>query len=449
MFSKILIANRGEIALRIHRACKELGIQTVAVHSTADVDAMHVKLADESVCIGPPPSAQSYLNVSAIMAAAEITDTEAIHPGYGFLSENPEFAEIIKASGITNIGADPEVIRMMGDKVHARRVMIEAGVPIVPGSTKALRDENDALIQARDIGFPVILKATGGGGGKGMKVVHTEASLINAYTVARSEAQQYFNNDAVYIEKFLTSPRHIEIQIIADQHGNALHLGERDCSLQRRHQKLVEESPSPAITSEQREELGALSVKAVKAVGYAGAGTIEFMYNEGKFYFLEMNTRIQVEHPVTEMVTGMDLVKEQIRIAAGKKLVETQDQIEIRGHAIECRINAEDPESFLPCPGTITKYHPPGGGWVRVDSNVYAGYRIPPYYDSMIGKLIVHGRDRAEAVARMRRALDEYVIDGISTTIPLHQRILRDSDFCNGNYNLLFLERFLEKKKRK
>jgi acetyl-CoA carboxylase biotin carboxylase subunit len=449
MFSKILIANRGEIALRIHRACKELGIQTVAVHSSADVDAMHVKLADESVCIGPPPSSQSYLNVTAIMAAAEITDTEAIHPGYGFLSENPEFSEIVKASGLTYIGADPDVIRLMGDKVRARRAMIEAGVPVVPGTETVLRDENQALLAARRVGFPVILKACGGGGGKGMKVVHTDAALINAFSVARNEAKQYFNNEDVYIEKFLDAPHHVEIQIMADQHGNVVHLGERDCSLQRRHQKLVEESPSPMVTPEQRAHLGQLAVTAARSVGYTGAGTIEFLFNRGAFYFLEMNTRIQVEHPVTEMVTGIDLVKEQIRVAAGLPLSFTQESIKMNGHAIECRINAEDSDTFLPSPGLIREYHPPGGGWVRVDSNVYAGYRIPPHYDSMIGKLIVHGADRAEAVARMRRALDEYVIDGIATTIPLHQRILRDADFCNGTYNLLFMERFIKKTRKR
>ncbi|MBF0341185.1 MAG: acetyl-CoA carboxylase biotin carboxylase subunit [Magnetococcales bacterium] len=445
MFNKILIANRGEIALRVHRACKELGIQTVAVHSTADAEAMHVKLADESVCIGPPPSMDSYLNVAAIMAAAEITDTQAIHPGYGFLSENAAFAEIIQASGLTFIGPEPEVIRLLGDKVRARQAMIEAGVPVVQGSSSAVHNEEMALKVAREIGFPVIIKASGGGGGRGMKVVHTDAALINSYTVARNEAQQFFKNDEVYIEKFLKNPRHVEIQILADKHGHAIHLGERDCSLQRRHQKILEESPSPMVTPEEREHLGRLATRAALAVGYTGAGTFEFLQSEGKFHFIEVNTRIQVEHPVTEMVTGLDLVKEQIRVAAGLPLALTQEQVRFTGHAIECRINAEDPDRFIPSPGLITEYHPPGGGGVRVDSGAYAGYRIPPYYDSLISKLIVHGADRTEAVARMRRALDEYVIGGVKTTLPLHQRILRDGAFVRGRYDLNFLSRFLKR----
>ncbi|MBF0163124.1 MAG: acetyl-CoA carboxylase biotin carboxylase subunit [Magnetococcales bacterium] len=445
MFNKILIANRGEIALRVHRACKELGIQTVAVHSSADAEAMHVKLADESVCIGPPPSQDSYLNMAAIMAAAEITDTQAIHPGYGFLSENAAFAEIIQASGLTFIGPEPEVIRLLGDKVRARQAMIEAGVPVVQGSSSAIANEETAVKVAREIGFPVIIKAAGGGGGRGMKVVHTEAALINSYTVARTEAQQFFKNDEVYIEKFLKNPRHVEIQILADKHGHAIHLGERDCSLQRRHQKLLEESPSPMVTPEEREHLGTLATKAALAVGYTGAGTFEFLQSEGKFFFIEVNTRIQVEHPVTEFVTGLDLVKEQIRVAAGLPLALTQEQVRFTGHAIECRINAEDPERFIPSPGLITEYHPPGGGGVRVDSAAYAGYRIPPYYDSLIAKLVVHGADRTEAVARMRRALDEYVIGGVKTTLPLHQRILRDSAFVRGRYDLNFLSRFLKR----
>ncbi|MBF0627535.1 MAG: acetyl-CoA carboxylase biotin carboxylase subunit [Magnetococcales bacterium] len=445
MFNKILIANRGEIALRVHRACKELGIQTVAVHSSADGEAMHVKLADESVCIGPPASLDSYLNVAAIMAAAEITDTQAIHPGYGFLSENAAFAEIIQASGLTFIGPEPEVIRLLGDKVRARQAMIEAGVPVVQGSSSAVTSEEMALKVAREIGFPVIIKAAGGGGGRGMKVVHTEAALINSYTVARNEAQQFFKNNDVYIERFLKNPRHVEIQILADKHGHAIHLGERDCSLQRRHQKILEESPSPMVTPEERNHLGHLATKAALAVGYTGVGTFEFLQSEGKYHFIEVNTRIQVEHPVTEMVTGLDLVKEQIRVAAGLPLAITQEQVRFTGHAIECRINAEDPERFIPSPGLITEYHPPGGGGVRVDSAAYAGYRIPPYYDSLISKLIVHGADRPEAVARMRRALDEYVIGGVKTTLPLHQRVLRDSAFVRGRYDLNFLSRFLKR----
>ncbi|MBF0189143.1 MAG: acetyl-CoA carboxylase biotin carboxylase subunit [Magnetococcales bacterium] len=444
MFKKILIANRGEIALRIHRACQEMGIQTVAVHSTADVDSMYVKLADESVCIGPPPSLKSYLNVSAIMAAAEITDAEAIHPGYGFLSENPEFAEIIKASGLSYIGPEPDVIRLLGDKVRARNAMIAAGVPVVPGSEGAVHSESQALRTAREIGFPVIIKAVGGGGGRGMKVVHSEAALINAYTVARSEAMQFFKNENVYIERFIEAPRHVEIQVMADKHGRAIHLGERDCSLQRRHQKLLEEAPSPAVSPEQREHLGNLSARAAERIGYSGAGTFEFLLSGDDFFFMEVNTRIQVEHPVTEMITGMDLVKEQINVASGKPLSIKQEDVVLDGHSIECRINAEDPDTFIPSPGTISEYHAPGGGWVRVDSGVYQGYRIPPYYDSMIGKLIVHGRDRKEAIDRLQRALDEYVINGVATSLPLHRRLVRDGTFRNGTYDLHFLEQFLK-----
>ncbi len=445
LFNKILIANRGEIALRVHRACRELGIQTVAVHSAADADAMHVKLADESVCIGPAPTAESYLNISGIMAAAEITDTEAIHPGYGFLSEHPEFAEIVKASGLTFIGPDPDVIRLLGDKVRARAAMIEAGVPVVPGSDGAVPTEEMALRMARRIGFPVIIKAAGGGGGRGMKVVHTDAALINAFSVTRNEARQFFKNDQIYIEKYLRSPRHVEIQVMADRHGNAIHLWDRDCSLQRRHQKILEEAPSPAVSDQERDELGRLAAKAALAVGYVGAGTFEFLYQDNRFYFIEVNTRIQVEHPVTEMITATDLVKEQIRVAAGLPLSMKQEDVKIQGHALECRINAEDPERFTPCPGVISEYHAPGGGGVRVDSAAYAGYRVSPHYDSMIAKLVAHGANREEALARMRRALDEYIIGGISTTIPLHQRILRDGNFCNGNYDLTFLESFLKK----
>ncbi|OSM01866.1 acetyl-CoA carboxylase biotin carboxylase subunit [Magnetofaba australis] len=443
MFSKILIANRGEIALRIHRACKELGIQTVAVHSTADVDAMHVRLADESVCIGPPSSLDSYLNISSIMAAAEITDAEAIHPGYGFLSENAEFAEIVKASGITFIGPEPEAIRLMGNKVQARKTVAKYGIPVVPGSEGAIKSDKEALKLAKEIGFPVIIKAVGGGGGRGMKVVHAEPGLINAYSVAKTEAMQFFRNDAIYIEKFLEAPRHVEIQVLCDKHGNAIHLGERDCSLQRRHQKVLEEAPSPAVTPEQRNQLGKLAAETAAAIKYVGAGTFEFLFDKGNFYFLEMNTRIQVEHPVTELITGVDLVKEQIRVAAGEKLTLTQEEVVLEGCAIECRINAEDPQTFIPSPGVITEYHAPGGGGVRVDAGVYGGYRIPPHYDSMIGKLITWGGDRAEAMARMRRALDEYVIGGVRTTIPLHKRILQDGAFISGEYDLHFLERLL------
>ncbi|MBF0381459.1 MAG: acetyl-CoA carboxylase biotin carboxylase subunit [Magnetococcales bacterium] len=445
MFNKVLIANRGEIALRIQRACKEIGIQTVAVHSEADTDAMHVLMADESVCIGPNPSTDSYLNITAIMAAAEITDAQAIHPGYGFLAENAEFAEITKASGLIFIGPRPDVIRLLGDKVRARAAMIDAKVPVVPGSEGVVIDEQMALISARKIGYPVIIKAVGGGGGRGMKVVHSDAALISAYTVAKNEALQFFKNGDVYIEKFLKNPRHVEIQIMADQHGNSVHLGERDCSLQRRHQKILEEAPSPRVTPEQREELGTLAAKAALAVGYTGAGTFEFLQDsQGDFYFIEVNTRIQVEHPVTEMVTGIDLVKEQIRVAAGLPLTFSQEDVVITGHAIECRINAEHPENFTPSPGRLTRYHAPGGGGVRVDSAAYEGYQIPPYYDSMIGKLIVHGKDRDEAIARMLRALDEYVIEGIFTSIPLHQRIIRDGAFKTGQYDLNFLDHFLK-----
>ncbi|MEO5366732.1 MAG: acetyl-CoA carboxylase biotin carboxylase subunit [Magnetococcus sp. WYHC-3] len=444
MFRKILIANRGEIALRVLRACREMDIQTVVVHSQADVDAIHVKLADESVCIGPPPSRDSYLNITAIMAAAEITDTEAIHPGYGFLSESPEFSEIVKASGLVFIGPDPEVIRLLGDKVAARNAMIKAGVPVVPGSDGVITTEEEAIKAARRIGYPVIIKASGGGGGRGMKVVHSDAALINALTVARSEAKAFFNNDAVYIEKYLENPRHVEIQVLVDSHGNAIHLGERDCSVQRRHQKILEEAPSPAVTPEQRLHLGQLAAQAAAKVGYTGAGTFEFLMDGDQFFFIEVNTRIQVEHPVTEMVTGLDLVKEQIRIAAGLPLSIRQEELVLRGHAIECRINAEHPETFVPSPGLIREYHAPGGGGVRLDAAVYSGYRIPPYYDSMIGKLIVHGGTRDEAIARMRRALGEYIIEGVSTTIPLHQRVLQDAEFISGTYNLHFLERLLK-----
>lgn len=446
LFNKVLIANRGEIALRIQRACKEMGIQTVAVHSEADTGAMHVLMADESVCIGPPRSADSYLNITAIMAAAEITDAQAIHPGYGFLAEHFEFAEIAKASGLTFIGPRPDVIRLLGDKVQARAAMIQAGVPVVPGSDGVVEDETMALAAARQIGYPVIIKAVGGGGGRGMKVVHTDAGLINAFSVAKNEALQFFKNGAVYIEKYLQKPRHVEIQIMADQHGHAIHLGERDCSLQRRHQKLLEEAPSPQVSKETRNRLGTLAAKAALAVGYTGAGTFEFLQDgyTDDFFFIEVNTRIQVEHPVTEMISGLDLVKEQIRVAAGLPLSLRQEEIILTGHAMECRINAEHPERFTPSPGVITRYHAPGGPGVRVDSAAYDGYRIPSHYDSMIGKLIVHGKDREETLARMRRALDEYVIEGIDTSIALHQRILRDGAFESGRYDLNFLDHFLK-----
>ncbi|OIO54177.1 MAG: acetyl-CoA carboxylase biotin carboxylase subunit [Alphaproteobacteria bacterium CG_4_10_14_0_2_um_filter_63_37] len=444
MFNKILIANRGEIALRVIRACREMGIKTVAVHSTADTDSMFVRMADESVCIGPPPSPQSYLSVPALMAAAEITDAEAIHPGYGFLAENPEFSDVVAASGLKFIGPKGDVMRIMGDKVSAKDAMKKAGVPVVPGSDGAVTTEAEALRLAGEIGYPVIIKAAAGGGGRGMKVVHTSASLVNAFLIAQSEAGRAFNNPAVYIEKFLEQPRHVEIQVMADQHGNVIHLGERDCSLQRRHQKILEEAPCPMVTPETRARMGEVAVAACHAVNYEGAGTFEFLMTpDGNFYFIEMNTRIQVEHPITEEVTGVDLVKEQIRVAAGLPLSFTQDQIKVNGHAIECRINAEDPERFIPCPGTVTSFHAPGGPGVRFDSDTFSGRVISPHYDSMIGKLIVHAPTRAEAIARMRRALDELVIEGVHTTVPLHRRLMRSRDFQDGKYDINFLERFL------
>ena len=444
MFEKILIANRGEIALRVVRACKEMGISTVAVHSTADANAMHVRMADESVCIGPPPAAQSYLNIPALIAACEITGAEAIHPGYGFLSENARFAEIVKEHGITFIGPTPDHIRMMGDKITAIKAVKELGIPTVPGSGGAVSDEDAASVAAK-IGYPVLIKATAGGGGRGMKVAQTAADLPLALATARQEAKTAFANDQVYMEKYLQKPRHIEIQVLADSHGNVIHLGERDCSLQRRHQKVWEEAGSPALNATQRDEIGAVVTNALKKLGYLGAGTIEFLFEDGQFYFIEMNTRLQVEHPVTEAITGIDLVREQIRIAAGGALELKQEDIVFSGHAIECRINAENPFTFRPSPGAITTFHPPGGLGVRFDSAMYDGYRIPPYYDSLAGKLIVHGRNRNETLMRLKRALDELVVGGIETTIPLFQTLVREPDIINGDYNIHWLEHFLER----
>ncbi|MEQ8403501.1 MAG: acetyl-CoA carboxylase biotin carboxylase subunit [Oceanicaulis sp.] len=443
MFEKILIANRGEIALRVHRACKEMGIRTVAVHSEADASAMHVKLADESVCIGPPPAGRSYLNVPQIIAAAEVTGAQAIHPGYGFLSENARFAEIVEAHGLTFIGPKPETIRLMGDKITAKQAAVEAGIPVVPGSDGAIDDMKEARKVAREIGFPVLIKAASGGGGRGMKVAQDEASLESALQTASSEAKAAFGDGAVYIEKYLGQPRHIEIQVLADQHGNVIHLGERDCSLQRRHQKVLEEAPSVALTSEERARIGKIVTDAVKAIGYRGAGTVEFLYENGEFYFIEMNTRLQVEHPVTEAITRIDLVREQIRVAAGLPLDLTQEDVKFEGWSIECRINAENPETFTPSPGKVTEFHAPGGLGVRLDSGLYTGYSIPPYYDSMIGKLIVHGRDRDEALMRLRRALGEMVVGGVETTIPLHLALLEEPAFLAGDYHIRWLESWL------
>ena len=447
MLDKILIANRGEIALRILRACRELGIKTVAVHSDADRDLKHVRLADESVCIGPASSMESYLNVPAVISAAEVTDAVGIHPGYGFLSENADFAERVMESGFVFIGPKPETIRIMGDKVAAIKAMKASGVPCVPGSDGPLgEDENENLRIAREIGYPIIIKAAGGGGGRGMRVVHSEAALLNAISLTKAEAGAAFNNDVVYMEKFLGNPRHIEIQVLSDEHGNAIHLGERDCSMQRRHQKVIEEAPAPGITPEMRNRIGERCAAACREIGYRGAGTFEFLYEDGEFYFIEMNTRVQVEHPVTEMITGVDIVREQIRIASGEPLHYTQDDIKINGHAMECRINAEDSVTFMPSPGTITAYHAPGGPGVRVDSHIYNGYRVPPYYDSMIGKLITHGEDRHTAMARMRNALSEVVIEGIKTNIPLQQELFNDSGFQEGGTNIHYLEKKLEER---
>ncbi|MGB1547489.1 MAG: acetyl-CoA carboxylase biotin carboxylase subunit [Alphaproteobacteria bacterium] len=444
MFEKILIANRGEIALRILRACHEMGIQTVAVHSTADADAMHVRLANESVCIGAPPPRASYMNIPAILSAASLTNASAIHPGYGFLSENPNFAEIIEEHGFTFIGPTPEHIRTMGDKLAAKAVLRDLGIPVIPGSENAIEDTEEAMRIAEDIGYPVLVKAAHGGGGRGMQIVTAPKELAPALAMARTEAKNHFKNGAVYLEKYLANPRHIEIQVLADTHGNVVHFGERDCSIQRRHQKLLEESPSPALNADQRAEVGALVAAAMASLGYRGVGTLEFLYEDGQFYFMEMNTRLQVEHPVTEMLSGVDLVREQIRVAAGAALGYRQNDVHLQGHAIECRVTAENPATFIPSQGRITDYHPPGGLGVRIDSALYSGYEVPPYYDSLISKLIVHGRNRNEALMRLRRALDEYVIGGIETTIPLFQQLVSNKDFANGHYDIHWLERFVD-----
>jgi len=443
MFEKILIANRGEIALRVLRACKELGIPTVAVHSTADEDAMHVRLADESVCIGPPPARDSYLNVPALLTACEITGADAVHPGYGFLSENARFAEILTEHGIHFIGPKPAHIRLMGDKIEAKRTAVKLGIPVVPGSDGGVGSDQEALAMAQAIGFPVLIKAAAGGGGRGMKIAETPERLSEALATARAEAKAAFGDDSVYLEKYLSHPRHIEIQVLGDGQGHAIHLGERDCSLQRRHQKVWEESPSPALNAEARTAIGEIVAKAMCELKYLGVGTVEFLYEDGKFYFIEMNTRIQVEHPVTEMITDIDLVLEQIRVAAGGELTLTQDDVTFHGHAIECRINAENPVSFRPSPGKIVHYHPPGGLGVRVDSAVYHGYSIPPYYDSLVGKLIVHGKTRGECLMRLKRALDEFVVDGIETTLPLFRALVREKEVIDGDYHIHWLEEFL------
>jgi len=447
MFGKVLIANRGEIALRIQRACRELGIRTVVVHSEADRDAKYVKLADESVCIGPPPSNQSYLNIPAIISAAEVTDAQAIHPGYGFLSENADFAERIESSGFVFIGPRPETIRLMGDKVSAKDAMKAAGVPCVPGSEGALPDNPKLILQiAKAIGYPVIIKAAGGGGGRGMRVVHTEAALLNAVTLTKSEAQSFFGNPEVYMEKYLENPRHVEIQVLADSYRNAIHLGARDCSMQRRHQKVIEEAPPPGIPTRHIVRIGERCAEACRRINYRGAGTFEFLYENGEFYFIEMNTRIQVEHPVTEMISGVDIVQEQIRVATGEKLRYRQRDLDFRGHAIECRINAEDPFTFVPFPGRITFYHPPGGPGIRVDSHVYQGYTVPQHYDSMVAKLIAYGDTREQAIRRMRIALSEMSIEGIKTNIALHQELMYDAGFIKGGTNIHYLEKRLAAK---
>jgi len=440
---KVLIANRGEIALRVHRACQEMGIRTVAVHSTADASAMHVRLADESVCIGPPAARDSYLNVAAILSAANITQADAIHPGYGFLSENAKFAEMVEAHGLAFIGPTADHIRMMGDKISAKDTMRRLGVPLVPGSPGALESLDEARAVAAEILYPVLIKAAAGGGGRGMKVAHDESELEEAWRVARTEAKAAFGDDSVYMEKYLDRPRHIELQVLADTHGNVVHFGERDCSLQRRHQKLVEEAGSPVLLAAERDALGAQVTKALRQLGYRNAGTLEFLWQDGQFAFIEMNTRLQVEHPVTEMVCGVDLVREQIRIAAGERLGYTQEEVRFTGHAIECRITAEHPETFAPSPGRVNTYHAPGGLGVRVDSALYSGYTVPPHYDSLVAKLIVHAPTRAQAIARTRRALDEMVVDGIETTLPLHRRIMDDAEFQKGDYTIHWLERFV------
>ena len=443
MFEKVLIANRGEIALRIHRACREMGIATVAVHSTADSDAMHVRLADESVCIGPPAAAESYLNVPAILSAAAISGADAIHPGYGFLAENADFAETVEAHGFAFIGPAPGHIRLMGDKIAAKKAMTEAGIPVVPGTDGPVEDAAAALEAARAIGYPVLIKAAAGGGGRGMSVAQSEDDLKSAFHLARSEAEAVFGSGVVYLEKYLAHPRHIEIQIVADHHGNVVHLGERDCSLQRRHQKVAEEAPSPALNDDARLRIGRTAVDAMKRLGYRSVGTLEFLYENGEFYFIEMNTRLQVEHPVTEMVCGLDLVREMVRIASGAALAYRQENVRFAGHAIECRINAENPDTFQPSPGRVTDYHAPGGLGVRVDSALYSGYTVPPHYDSLIAKLIVHGNNRNECIMRLRRALGEYVIGGLETTIPLLQRLIAEPDFVNGDYDIHWLEKLV------
>ncbi len=444
MLEKVLIANRGEIALRIMRACRDLGIKTVAIHSEADRNLKHVRLSDESVCIGPAPSMDSYLNIPAVISAAEVTDTVGIHPGYGFLSENADFAERVKESGFTFIGPSPENIRTMGDKVAAIKTMKAAGVPCVPGSDGPLGDDAETNMRiAKDIGYPIIIKASGGGGGRGMRVVHSEAALISSIALTKAEAGAAFNNDVVYMEKFLGNPRHIEIQVLSDEHGNAIHLGERDCSMQRRHQKVIEEAPAPGISKELRNKIGMQCADACVEFNYRGAGTFEFLYEDGEFYFIEMNTRVQVEHPVTEMITGVDIVRQQLLIASGEPLEYKQSDIKINGHAVECRLNAEHPDTFMPSPGMINNFHPPGGPGVRVDTHIYNGYAVPPYYDSMIGKLITHGNNRDIAMARMRGALSEIVIDGINTNITLHQRLCNDTGFAAGGVNIHYLEKLL------
>jgi len=444
VFEKVLIANRGEIALRIHRACRELGIRTVAVHSTADADAMHVRLADESVCIGPPPSRDSYLNIPAILSAATITGADAIHPGIGFLSENARFAEMVEEHGFVFIGPSPDHITKMGDKIQAKEIAREIGLPVVPGSDGAVEDETTARDIAREIGYPVLLKAAAGGGGRGMKVARSEDEVADCLALCRQEAKAAFGDDSVYMEKLLSQPRHIEVQVMGDGEGAVLHFGERDCSLQRRHQKVIEEAPSPALNAEMRHRIGETVASALAKLNYRSAGTVEFLYENGEFYFIEMNTRLQVEHPVTEMISGVDLVRAQIRVAAGGGLDLTQNDIKLSGHAVECRINAENPETFVPSPGRITDFHAPGGLDVRVDSALYSGYAVPPYYDSLVAKLIVHGKTRNECLMRLRRALEEFVIGGIETTIPLHERLLAENAFIDGNYDIHWLERWLE-----
>ena len=443
MFEKVLIANRGEIALRIHRACREMGIHTVAVHSLADANAMHVRLADESVCIGPNQSRDSYLNIPALLSAATITGADAVHPGVGFLSENADFANMVEEHGMTFIGPKPEHIALMGDKIAAKEEAIRLGIPVVPGSEGGVTSDEQALKIAEETGYPVLVKAKAGGGGRGMKVARSPEELVEGLQMAKNEAKAAFGNDDVYMEKYLDNPRHIEVQILADGQGNVVHLGERDCSLQRRHQKVLEEAPSPALNSAERERIGKIALKAMDKMGYRSAGTLEFLYQDGEFFFIEMNTRLQVEHPISEMITGIDLVREQIRIAAGMPLEITQQDIRFQGHAIECRINAENAETFMPSPGRVSDYHAPGGLGVRVDSGLYSGYAIPPYYDSLIAKLVVHGQSRNECLMRLRRALEEFVIDGVETTIPLHQRLIGETDFINGDYNIHWLEKML------